>query len=176
MAFLYQITTGTGNQPVIDFSTQSKDCTLFEGTGLLNCPNIGKDITTCQQQYNKTILLSIGGATYTEGGFTSEDAAKKGAKLVWETFGPRDSGSSALRPFGDASVNGFDFDFESVTNNMVTFGQTLRSMMDDRTSKTGDKYYLTAAPQCPYPDAADHAMLEGKVYFDAIFVQVYNNY
>lgn len=176
MAFLFQITTGAGGEPVIDFSSQSKDCQYFEGTGLLNCPQIGNDITTCQQQYNKTVLLSIGGATYTEGGFTSEDAAKKGAQMVWETFGPRQPNSTALRPFGDASVNGFDFDFESVTNNMVPFGQSLRSLMDDRTSMTGDKYYLTAAPQCPYPDAADHEMLDGKVYFDAIFVQFYNNY
>ena len=33
------------------------------------------DIKTCQAN-GKTILLSIGGATYTEGGFTSEQQAK----------------------------------------------------------------------------------------------------
>ena len=45
--------------------------------------------------------------------------------------------------------------------------------MDADTSK---KYYLTAAPQCPFPDAADDPMLSGGVYFDAIWVQFYNNY
>jgi chitinase len=35
---------------------------------------------------------------------------------------------------------------------------------------------LTAAPQCPYPDAADNDMLNGAVSFDAIWVQFYNNY
>lgn len=176
MAFMFQMTTGVGGEPVIDFSTQSKDCQPFNGTGLINCPQIGDDIATCQQQYNKTILLSIGGATYTEGGFLTEDAAKQGAQKVWETFGPRQTNSTALRPFGDVSVDGFDFDFESVNTNMVPFGQTLRALMDDRTSRTGDKYYLTAAPQCPYPDAAGHEMFDGKVAFDALFVQFYNNY
>lgn len=176
MAFLFQMTTGTGGEPVIDFSTQSKDCQPFNGTGLLECPQISADIATCQQKHNKTILLSIGGATYTEGGFLTAEAAEKGAKKIWETFGPRQSNSSALRPFGDVSVDGFDFDFESVNTNMVPFGQKLRALMDDRTSRTGDKYYLTAAPQCPYPDAADDAMLDGKVAFDAVFVQFYNNY
>jgi chitinase len=176
MAFIFQITTGLGSEPVIDFSTQSKDCAPFNGTGLIACPQIGADIATCQQQYNKTILLSIGGATYTEGGFPTEDAAKQGAQKVWETFGPRQPNSTALRPFGEVSVDGFDFDFESVNTNMVPFGQKLRALMDDRTSRTGDRYYLTAAPQCPYPDAAGHEMFDGKVAFDAIFVQFYNNY
>lgn len=176
MAFLFQMTTGIGGEPVIDFSSSSKSCTTFNGTGLLECPEIAKDISTCQTQYNKTILLSIGGATYTEGGFQSEDAATKGAKKIWETFGPKQDNSTALRPFGDVSLDGFDFDFESVITNMVPFGKTLRSLMDDRTSKTGTKYFITAAPQCPYPDAADNEMLDGQVYFDAVFVQFYNNY
>ena len=45
--------------------------------------------------------------------------------------------------------------------------------MDADTSKS---YYLTAAPQCPYPDAADDPMLNGTVSMDAVFVQFYNNY
>ena len=45
--------------------------------------------------------------------------------------------------------------------------------MNSDTSKT---YYLSAAPQCPFPDLADNAMLNGTVRFDMIFVQFYNNY
>jgi chitinase len=48
--------------------------------------------------------------------------------------------------------------------------------MTASTISTGKKYLLTAAPQCPYPDAADGPMLAGAVYFDAIWVQFYNNY
>jgi chitinase len=129
------------------------------------------DIKTCQDK-GKTILLSIGGATYSEGGFTSSDAATAGAQLIWETFGPSKNGS-AHRPFGDAVVDGFDFDFESTVSNMEVFGNEIRSLMDADTSK---KYFLTAAPQCVYPDAADNAMLNGAVSFDAIWVQFYNNF
>lgn len=59
---------------------------------------------------------------------------------------------------------------------MAPFASQLRTLMDANASSTGKKWMLTAAPQCPYPDVADHDMLNGAVYFDAIFVQFYNNY
>ncbi|EED17962.1 class III chitinase, putative [Talaromyces stipitatus ATCC 10500] len=170
LAFVTVI-NGPGGAPEINFANIGDNCTTFDGTSLLNCPQVGADIKTCQDA-GKTILLSIGGATYSEGGFSSKNAATAGAQLIWETFGP-DSNISALRPFGDAVVDGFDFDFEATVSNMATFGNELRSLMDADTSK---KYYLTAAPQCVYPDAADNQMLDDAVKFDAIWVQFYNNY
>jgi chitinase len=119
----------------------------------------------------KTILLSIGGATYTEGGFSSASAAQTAAQTVWNLFGTPTS--SANRPFGTAIVDGFDFDFESTTQNMAPFAQELRNLMDASGTK---KFYLSAAPQCPYPDAADNDMLNDAVSFDFIQVQFYNNY
>lgn len=133
------------------------------------------DIPTCQAN-GKTVLLSIGGATYTEGGFTSSTAAKSGAQTVWAMFGPEQSDSSVDRPFGSAVVDGFDFDFESTTSNMAPFGSELRSLMDAATAAGDKQYYLSAAPQCPYPDAADNDMLDGAVSFDFVFIQFYNNY
>jgi chitinase len=59
---------------------------------------------------------------------------------------------------------------------MVPFANQLRSLMDANAASTGKKWYLTAAPQCPYPDSADNTMLNGAVYLDAIWVQFYNNY
>lgn len=191
MAFLIQITTGTGGEPVINLANSENNCTLFEGTSLPNCPAVGDDIRQCQQKYNKKVLLSIGGATYTEGGFGSPNIANSSAHLVWRTFGPpADSVSGpgtktnrtgsiderqvkTLRPFGDASVDGFDFDFESPVQNLVPFARTLRSLMDQDTSKS---YYLTAAPQCPFPDLADQELLRSNVPLDAVFVQFYNNF
>ncbi|KGO63526.1 Glycoside hydrolase, superfamily [Penicillium italicum] len=164
---------GPGGAPEIDFSLASKDCDVFEGTQLKNCPSIGKDIAKCQKK-NKTILLSIGGATYSEGGFKSEEDAKDGAKLMWETFGPKQEGSKALRPFGDVALDGFDFDFEANVQHMAPFANELRSLM--KADKSKQKFYLTAAPQCPYPDQADKEILNGPVYIDAIWVQFYNNY
>ncbi|KAF7587656.1 hypothetical protein BBP40_006886 [Aspergillus hancockii] len=170
LAFLTRI-NGAGGVPELNFANAGDNCTAFTGTSLLNCPQIAADIKECQS-LGKTILLSIGGATYNEGGFTSEAAAIAGAKVIWETFGPV-SNAAAKRPFGDAVVDGFDFDFEAQVNNMPTFANQLRSYFASDTSK---KYYTTAAPQCPYPDAADGPMLDGAVYFDAIWIQFYNNY
>jgi chitinase len=76
------------------------------------------------------------------------------------------------RPFGTAVVNGFDFDFESSVSNMPAFANELRTLMN----AAGGTYYLSAAPQCPYPDAGDGPMLAGAVSFDFIWVQFYNNY
>lgn len=65
---------------------------------------------------------------------------------------------------------------------MAPFANELRRLMDASPhpiSKRGfrpKKYYLTAAPQCVFPDAADHEMLDGGVSFDAIWVQFYNNF
>jgi chitinase len=56
---------------------------------------------------------------------------------------------------------------------MPAFGNQLRSLMDANNSKT---WLLSAAPQCPYPDAADGPMLAGAVSFDIVWVQFYNNY
>ncbi|KAB8219682.1 glycoside hydrolase superfamily [Aspergillus novoparasiticus] len=209
LAFLMTI-NGLGGAPEIDFSNANDNCTTFDGTNLLKCPQIGADINTCQKK-GKTILLSIGGATYSEGGFQSESAAKAGADLLWKTFGPpttqgpflnatahngisryhngrfnrlnrvnstdihaaRANSTAVRRPFGDATIDGFDFDFEAPVKNMAPFANRLRELSDADKSK---QYFLTAAPQCPYPDAADKDILNGPVSIDAVFVQFYNNW
>ncbi len=117
--------------------------------------------------------MSIGGATYNEGGFSSSSEAVQWANTIWAMFGPKQGGSSVNRPFGDSVIDGFDFDLESNVQNMAPFANQLRSLMDAAGDK---KYYLSAAPQCVYPDAADNEMLDGGVAFDFISVQFYNNF
>ncbi|KAI5361241.1 Putative glycoside hydrolase family 18, catalytic domain, glycosyl hydrolase family 18 (GH18) active [Septoria linicola] len=339
---------------VVNFANAGNNCSIFSGTGLLDCGDtIGEDIKTCQEKYGKTILLSVGGATYTEGGFANEDAAIAAAEMVWKTFGPTNDGSTStntttpdqddivtttviasngdatttmtmtftqgatfgtsvlttpgatdlpgtaplvvssassilttslsvsqdagtsgedsatetltsdtytgpglssamatstgntdmdtntiptvnptdlpgagptlgglsattsstnalpgtseaapgststvasssfatvaevssrhtrrqaaeiLRPFGDAVIDGFDIDLESSTQNFLPFVRRLRELMDANSAKS---YFMTAAPQCPYPDAAVSQLLDSDVRFDAVFVQFYNNY
>ncbi|KAI5924004.1 putative class III chitinase [Camillea tinctor] len=165
LAFMNGIKT-----PITNFANAGDNCSVFAGTQLLDCPQIEEDIKTCQGQ-GKTIMLSIGGATYTEGGFTDESSASSAADVVWGLFGSNTNYEN--RPFGSAIIDGFDFDFESTTQNFVPFASRLRSLMDADTSKT---YYLSAAPQCPYPDAAMNDMLNGAISFDFIQIQFYNNY
>ncbi|KAI1821114.1 putative class III chitinase [Xylaria intraflava] len=157
------------NTPTVNFASSSNACTPISGTQLLRCPQIESDIQYCQGK-GKTIILSIGGATYSEGGFSSESVAQSAAKNVWSLFGSDTSAKN--RPFGKAVVDGFDFDLESSNQNFPAFAQQLRDLMDADKSKS---YYLSAAPQCVFPDAADNAMLNGVISFDWINVQFYNN-
>lgn len=142
--------------------------------------NDREDIQTCQS-LGKTILLSIGGATYTEGGFTSAEEAASWADTLWAMFGPPPpadgdgDGGDVLRPFGEASVDGFDMDFEATATHLAPFAAALRARMDEASARTGRRFYLSAAPQCPFPDHAMGAMLDA-VPFDFVAVQFYNNY
>ncbi|KAI1361814.1 putative class III chitinase [Xylaria arbuscula] len=154
----------------VNFASATDSCTAIDGTKLFSCPQIEEDIKYCQEQ-GKTILLSIGGATYYEGGFSDEASATSTAQAVWDLFGSNTDADN--RPFGSAVVDGFDFDFESSTQNFVPFAQKLRDLMDADSSKT---YYLSSAPQCVYPDAAMNDMLNGAISFDWINIQFYNNF
>lgn len=132
-----------------------------------------EDIKACQG-LGKTILLSLGGATYTQGGFPSTEDAEEQASKVWASFGPNQN-NGADRPFGEASIDGFDFDFESSTNNLPAFAAKLRTLLDDAHAGGDKQYYLSAAPQCVFPDAAVGTTISA-VAFDFILIQFYNNY
>lgn len=298
MAFMTSITTSVSGEPQLNFANQEHGCSSFPGTDLPRCPDIEADIEKCQRVYGKKILLSIGGATFSQMGFPTAQGAVAGAHLVFNTFGPvpkqaettsngttshlstnvtmghlstdgatgRQGTSGALRrpspngttnhlssnetlhrvssnrtasrfvksstpevieknglttpgrtrealnptpvhfpglpslqesttlhgqrplqaremhrrqteqplrPFGDAVIDGFDFDFEAPFPNAVAFARELRSLMDADGNKP---FYLTTAPQCPYPDASLGDLLSSDVHVDAVFVQFYNNY
>ncbi|KAG8417896.1 Endochitinase 33 [Metarhizium acridum] len=159
--------------PITNFANAGDKCDKFPGnSNLLKCPEIEQDIKTCQTKFKKTIVLSLGGATYSQGGWSSTRDAENAAQSVWDMFGPVPSGSKVDRPFGSAVVDGFDFDFESTTNNLPAFGAKLRSLMD---GAGGKKFYLTAAPQCVFPDAAAGSALDA-VAFDFVMIQFYNNW
>ncbi|UNI20423.1 Chitinase [Purpureocillium takamizusanense] len=168
LAFMNGITP-----PITNFASAGDKCDKFpDNPNLLKCPEIEADIKTCQSKYGKTLVLSLGGATYSQGGWGSTGDAESAAESLWAMFGPVQSGSNVNRPFGSAVVDGFDFDFESSTNNLPAFGAKLRSLMD---GAGGKKFYLTAAPQCVFPDAAVGSTLDA-VAFDFIMIQFYNNW
>ncbi|RFU72543.1 chitinase chi18-17, partial [Trichoderma arundinaceum] len=158
----------------LNLANVGNNCTSFpQAPNLLNCPQVEADIIECQQTYGKTIMMSLFGATYTESGFSSSTAAVSAAQEIWAMFGPVQNGNSTPRPFGTAVVDGFDFDLEDpIENNMEPFAAELRSLMDANTSK---KFYLSAAPQCVYPDVSDESFINGQVPFDWVNVQFYNS-
>ncbi|PSE32739.1 hypothetical protein C7G84_19350, partial [Acinetobacter baumannii] len=79
-------------------------------------------------------------------------------------------GSSASRPLGDAVLDGIDFDIEATTEHWDDLARAVSAL----NSRGGAKVYLSAAPQCPYPDASLGKALQTGL-FDYIWIQFYNN-
>ncbi|KAG2055292.1 glycoside hydrolase family 18 protein [Suillus hirtellus] len=151
----------TDNLPSIDLANASSR------TNLLNCSFLASGIETCQAA-GKIVTISLGGATGSNG-FANDTEAAAYAQTIWDLFL---GGSSSTRPFGSAILDGIDMDIEGGSQTgFVSFLSALRTLMDG-----GSKpYYITAAPQCPYPDAYIGTTLN-EFGFDAVYVQFYNNY
>ncbi|KAK0469953.1 glycoside hydrolase family 18 protein [Desarmillaria tabescens] len=168
LAFL-TVFFGTDNLPEINLANtcNSVDNSVFSGTSLANCQFMASDIQTCQAA-GKIITLSLGGATGAAT-FSSDSQAEEFAQTIWDLFL---GGSSTTRPFGDAVLDGIDLDIEGGgSTGFVAFVNKIRSLA----SGADKQYYITAAPQCVFPDANLGSVLNS-VGFDAIYVQFYNNW
>ncbi|KAI9592994.1 glycoside hydrolase superfamily [Syncephalis fuscata] len=151
----------------MDYANHCPPTQLIAGTKLLDCPELRGDIQRCQSLGVK-VQLGLGGAA--------------------SAF----SGNGKIRPFGDVVLDGVNLDIEGGNPyNYAAFVDQLRQLH----SKTGQATHtskhntnmavsanhrtrpliITAAPQCPYPDAYMHDVLT-KSEIDAVYVQFYNNY
>lgn len=143
---------------------------LTTSEGKPYCPEIGQDITYCQSK-GKKVLLSLGGALGLYG-FTDDSQAIEFASTLWNQFA---GGSSAVasRPFGSAILDGFDLDIESgQPRGFAALSTALRTHYALDSSR---QYYVSAAPQCFYPDASvGDALANSDI--DFAFIQFYNNY
>ncbi|KAJ9679658.1 hypothetical protein PVL29_021552 [Vitis rotundifolia] len=156
IAFLNKF--GNGRTPEINLAGHcnpaSNGCTSVS-TGIRNCQNRGIKV-----------MLSIGGGVGSYSLSSSNDAQKV-ANYLWNNFL---GGQSPSRPLGDAVLDGIDFDIElGSTNYWDDLARALSGF-----SKRGRKVYLTAAPQCPFPDRFLGAALNTGL-FDYVWVQFYNN-
>lgn len=162
---------GTGGDLQINLANHCGD--VFPGTALLNCPQVGKDIQVCQQK-GKRVFLSMGGASGAYG-LANDGQAQGLAAQVWNFFL---GGSSPTRPFGNAKLDGIDLDIEA--GDPSHFGAFVRSLKANFTTDPSKRYYISAAPQCPFPDAYDGPNHAGSALdtglVDYIWVQFYNNY
>jgi chitinase len=172
MAFVYLFPDADGSKyPGLNFAGHCSD--TFDGySDVLNCQStIGPDITYCQSQ-GVQVLLSFGGA---EGayGFESDTDASTFATTVWNMFM---EGTSSVRPFGqDVYIDGVDLDIEQGDDTgYATFISTLRSYF----ATSSRQYYISAAPQCPYPDILGPTSGSPftTAWFDYVWIQFYNNY
>ncbi|GLJ21050.1 hypothetical protein SUGI_0384570 [Cryptomeria japonica] len=97
----------------------------------------------------------------------SAQDAQNVANYQWNNFL---SGSSSSWPLGDAVLDGIDFDIEAMTEHWDDLARAV-SALSSRGSK---KVFLSAAPQCPYPDAYLGSALRMEL-FDYVWIQFYNN-
>lgn len=174
---IYNEQYGT-NLPTILFPFHTNS--LFSAEKPVEMKDISKDIIYCQAQ-NKKIILSLGGelGNYS---LNSTWQATEFAATMWHLFGPtnetylattENTNKTLPRPFGDAVIDGFDFDFESTTANdqYSAFIEQLQKY----TNLSSKNFIFTAVPQCPYPDKNLDTVLS-KNHLDMVFIQFYNNY
>ncbi|MED6156220.1 hypothetical protein PIB30_012497 [Stylosanthes scabra] len=157
IAFLYSF--GNGRIPRLNLAGH---CDPYSNNG---CTNVSTDIKLCQAKGIK-VMLSIGGGP---GGYTlaSTKDARQLATFLWNNFL---GGHSPTRPLGDAVLDGIDFDIEGGTNQ---HWDELARYLSGYSNK-GKKVYLSAAPQCPFPDEwLGNALQTG--LFDYVWIQFYNN-
>ncbi|KAI0034208.1 glycoside hydrolase [Vararia minispora EC-137] len=172
IAFL-DVAFGAGGLPSIDLANicNINDDPVFPGSELPDCSFLAAGIEQCQAGWRtagKIVTLSIGGATGAVG-FTSDSQAESFATQVWNLFL---GGSSSTRPFGAAVLDGVDLDLEGGSQTgWPAFVTQIRTLA----AGASKQYYVTGAPQCPFPDAFIGNTLN-TVAFDAIYVQFYNNF
>jgi hypothetical protein len=157
------------SMPLVNFSNHCNNKYAFA-----QCDDIGRGINECQS-LGKKVILSLGGAIGGYG-FSSDDQARQFAQTTWDLFL---NGQSTYRPFRTAVVDGIDLDIEGGSPaGYSAYVRKLRELMNTDKSR---KYYITAAPQCPFPDAylgpgAGKALGDTANLFDYLFVQFYNNF
>ena len=125
------------------------DSPVFPGSSLPDCSFLAQDIQTCQSR-GKILVLSLGGATGAAS-FSSAAQATAFGEQLWNLFL---GGSSATRPFGGAVLDGIDIDVEG---GGTQYWDSMINRIRQLSAGSSKKYYVTAAPQCPYPDAYQQA-------------------
>ncbi|KAG9321213.1 hypothetical protein KVV02_002125 [Mortierella alpina] len=168
LAFLHVFNSAQRGLPRMDLSNQCNPTSVFPGTSLLHCPQTGAGVKLCQSK-GKAVILSLGGAAGAYG-FSDDAEAKDFAHMIWNLFL---GGSSTTRPLDDAVLDGVDLDIEGgSTAGYTAFVSELRSLYATDPKK---QYYISAAPQCPFPDAYLGVTLQS-AWVDMVFVQYYNNF
>ena len=101
---------GAGGYPTLNLGaacTGTNSAMSAKGaTGLISCPTMAQQITSCQSQ-GKKVLVSLGGAIGSSA-FSGTQQADQFATKLWNLFGGGSGESADMRPFGDAKVDGFD--------------------------------------------------------------------
>ncbi|KAI9854493.1 MAG: hypothetical protein M1824_000304 [Vezdaea acicularis] len=174
IGYLVSFNQGGSDYPQLNFGAACGGQTALQeqyAPGLLSCPQLAPQINNCQK-LGKKVFLSIGGRAAAGNVTISSDAQATdiGGKL-WDLFGGGNA-NLQLRPFGNATLDGFDFASTSETpQHYDALASTLRKRFAQDTS--GKKYYISASPQCNIPDPSIPMSLMQSA--DFVWPQFYNN-
>jgi len=149
------------------------------------CAAVGRDITTCQENGIK-VFVSIGGAAADNMWALSSDNDAKGvAYSLWNSYANPSATSNSARPFGDATVDGWDIDLESrgkegYGSSYKYLGTMINALRDYFPSDSSRTYYIGGAPQCyidgSTPGGDDNMGLSMQAaQYDYLWIQFYNN-
>ncbi|KAI0407101.1 class III chitinase ChiA2 [Xylaria palmicola] len=143
LALLYSFDNGNN----IPSSTVSQSCFITNAGEGQNCEALASAITTCQSNGVK-VILSLGGAVGSYS-LASEDEATTIGNNLWKAYG-NSGATNVQQPFGEAFVNGFDFDLELNKGNEY-YPAMISALRSNFESDSRNSYYITGAPQCPIP-------------------------
>ncbi|KAK1284209.1 Receptor-like protein kinase FERONIA [Acorus calamus] len=149
---------GNGKTPTLNLTGHCN-------TSYSSCVGYSAGIRKCQSMGVK-VMLSLGGSG-SGYSLTSTADAQSLADYVWNNYL---GGSSSSRPLGPAMLDGVDFSIKS--GGSAHYDELARFL--SAYSTRWRKVYLSAAPQCPYPDTSlGPALATG--LFDYVWVQFFNN-
>ncbi|KAH8699059.1 class III chitinase ChiA2 [Talaromyces proteolyticus] len=166
LSFLYEF----GNGQEIPSGVIGNSCFVSTTGAPQECDNVAQSIPKCQEAGIK-VILSLGGASssYT---LTSQAEAESIGQYLWESYGG--SGNTTVeRPFGNATVDGWDFDIE-LSEGQQYYQYMISKLRSNFASDSSKTYYITGAPQCPVPEP-NMGVIIGNATFDYIWIQFYNN-
>ncbi|XP_022157149.1 acidic endochitinase-like [Momordica charantia] len=127
-----------------------------------NCRSIGIEIKACQSLGVK-VFLSLGSRYFLS---ARNDDPRQFASYLLHTYLSGNAPVSS-RPFGDAILDGIDFD--SPYGSSWYWGVVARSLKD-----ADDDIFLTASPSCQYPDYTLGPVIDAGL-FNSISVKFFDN-
>ncbi|KAJ3062400.1 Chitinase 1, partial [Podochytrium sp. JEL0797] len=133
-----------------------------------NMSAIAADVLHCQS-LGIRVGVSIGGGVGSVGLAAGTGASV--AQNLWNNFMGGNT-SLANRVLPGVILDGIDLDIESANGNNAGYAE-LANALRDLIVTSGKLYYISAAPQCPIPDAnMDYTLKNG--WFDFVSVQFYS--
>jgi chitinase len=173
--YVTQIAVGGDGSPKSFVQNLANHCTpgtaLAGAPGLAQCDDIASGIVACHQA-KKKVLITVGGPA--DPGLATDTTGAVGAQAAQSMWDLYLGGNGPVRPFSGQTVDGVNVEASFASSpGYVRFIARLRQLMN----ASGQPYYLTATPQCEYPDPLGPGMGtvigENAGALDALFVEFF---